>query len=95
MYRCVQALSDALGIGKNSVYQSLHKYGHAENCGIPKGVRKGSGMVNHRKPVTVGPHHWPSISAMARDLGVDRSHLGKMLKHEPDRVLSLVMRIKG
>lgn len=95
MYRCPQSLADALGINRDSVYQSMYKHGHAENCGIPKGVRKGSGKVNHRKPVKVGPHSWPSVSAMAIDLGVGRRQLGINLKHHPERVLALVMRVKG
>ena len=95
VYRCPQALADALGIKRQSVYQSLHRHGHAEKCGIKKGIVPGSGKINHRKPVAVGPHQWPSISHMARDLGVGRRQLGINLRYHPERVLALVMREKG
>lgn len=52
-------------------------------------------MGNHRTPVRVGPHQWPSISAMALDLGVSRRLLGYQLKTAPHAVLALVMRKKG
>lgn len=95
VYRCPQALADALGIKRQSVYQSLHKHGHAEKCGIKKGIVAGSGKANHRKPVSVGPHSWPSISHMARDLGVGRRQLSINLRRHPERVLALVMGRKG
>ena len=95
VYRCPQALADALGIKRQSVYQSLYRHGNAEKCGIRKGIIPGSGKINHKKPVAVGPHQWPSISHMARDLGVGRRQLGINLRHHPERVLALVMRTKG
>ena len=94
-YRCPGALADALGLSRNAVYQSLHRYGDAEHCGVRKGIKPGTGMGNHRKPVRVGPHQWASISAMALDLGVSRRLLGYQLKNAPQAVLALVMRKKG
>ena len=93
-YRCPAALAATLGVTRSAVYQSLHRYGDAEHCGVPKGMRQG-GMANHRKPVKVGPHSWPSITAAAADLGVSRRLLGYQLKTAPQAVLALVMRIKG
>lgn len=52
-------------------------------------------MGNHRKPIKVGPYQWPSISAMAIDIGVSRRLLGYKLKIAPQSVLALVMRAKG
>lgn len=93
-YRCPQALADELGLTRSAVYQSLHKHGDAEHCGIPKGIVPGSGKVNHRKPVTFGPHLWPSIAAMARELGVERTMLGRKLKTDPEAVMGMVMRVR-
>ena len=94
-YRCPGSLADALGVSRSAVYQSLHRYGDAEHCGIRKGIKPGTRMGNHRKPIKVGPHQWPSISAMAIDIGVSRRMLGYKLKIAPQSVLALVMRAKG
>lgn len=85
-YRCAKAMAHAFGVQSAAVYQALHRHGNAERVG---GKRGGAG--NHKKPVQVGPHKWPSISAMALALGVDRTMLGKKLRREPEAVLSLVM----
>lgn len=94
-YRCAQALADSLGVTRYSVYQSFYRHGDAEHAGITKGVPKGRGYANHRKPVQVGPHKWPTITALSKELKMDRSHLGKLLKHDPQTVLSKVMKAKG
>lgn len=93
-YRCTAVLAEKLGVTRSAVYQSLHRYGDAEHCGTPKGMRPG-GMAHHRKPVKVGPHSWPSITAAAVDLGVSRRLLGYQLKTDMQAVLALVMRKKG
>jgi len=94
-YRCPGALADALGVSRAAVHQSLFRHGDAEHCGVRKGIKPGTRLGNHRKPIRVGPHQWPSISAMALDLGVNRRMLGYQLKTAPQAVLALVMRIKG
>lgn len=94
-YRCPAALAATLGITRSAVYQSLHRYGDAEHCGVRKGIKPGTQLGNHRKPIKFGPHQWPSITAMALDLGVSRRLLGYQLKTAPQAVLALVMRIKG
>jgi DNA-binding phage protein len=94
-YRCPAALAATLGVSRSAVYQSLHRYGDAEHCAIRKGIKPGTRLGNHRKPIKVGPHQWPSISAMALDLGVSRRVLGYQLKTQPSVVLETVMRVKG
>ena len=93
-YRCPNALADALGVSRGAVYQSLFRHGDAEHCGVRKGIKPGTRLGNHRKPIRVGPHQWPSISALALDLGVNRRLLGYQLKLAPHAVLALVMRKK-
>lgn len=94
-YRCAAALAEALGVTRSAVYQSLHRYGDAEHCAIPKGIKPGTRLANYRKPIKVGPHSWTSITAMALDLGVSRRLLGYKLKTSPTEVLEIVMRVKG
>lgn len=94
-YRCPAALAATLGVTRSAVYQSLHRYGDAEHCGVRKGIKPGTRLGNHRKPIKFGPHSWPSITAMALDLGVSRRLLGYQLKTAPQAVLALVMRTKG
>ncbi len=94
-YRCPAALAATLGVSRSAVYQSLHRYGDAEHCAIRKGIKPGTRLGNHRKPIKVGPHQWPSITAMALDLGVSRRVLGYQLKTQPSVVLETVMRVKG
>lgn len=88
VYRCAAALAEAYGVTRGAVYQALYRYGDAEAVGRPP---KGG---NNRTPVTVGRFHWPSISHLARDLGMNRSHIDKMIRRHPERVLALVMRRK-
>lgn len=95
VYRCAEALASTLGVKRGAVYQSLHRYGDADHCGIPKGIRPGSGKKNHCRPVKVGPHSWPSVSDAAADLGVSRQLLTRMLRDDGEALLALVMRIKG
>jgi len=90
VYRCTAALSDVLGLTRGAIWQSLARNGTTAYLGTN---RRGRG--NNKKPVQVGPHKWPTIGAMAQDLGLDRSHLGKLLKHDKDRVLAYVMKVKG
>lgn len=89
VYRCAQAMANAYGVTRGAVYQSLHRTGTAGAVGKPT---KGG---NNCHPVKIGPHHWPSISHLARDLGMNRSHIDKMIRRHPDRVLGLVMKLKG
>ncbi len=93
VYRCVTALSEALGINRPAVYQSLHRHGDAEHCGTGKGIKPGRGYIgNNRRPVSMCGHSWPSVSAMARDLGIGRSMLSKALKHDPESVIPHILR---
>lgn len=94
-YRCAEALAHEFGVTRSAVYQSLHRHGHAEVVGTPKGIPKGKGIGNHRTPVKIGPYSWTSISAMAKDLGVNRRSLGLNLRHNMQAVLGLVMKVKG
>ena len=91
-YRCAEALAQAFGVSRSAVYQSLHRHGHAEVVGKPKGITPGSGKANHCKPVRVGPHQWPSVVAMAKDLGVNRRSIGEKLLRDPEGAIALVMR---
>lgn len=88
-YRCVNAFAAAKGVTTAAVYKALSRHGTLDCVGKPRG-----GRYNYCKPVQFGPHKWPSISAMARDLGIDRSGLAKKLKHgrDQDTILGLVMR---
>lgn len=90
VYRCTTALSDELGTSRAAIYQALYRHGSTACIGQKRG-----GRGNNKKPVQIGPHKWPTIGKMAQDLGLDRSHLGKMLKHDRERVLSYVMRVMG
>lgn len=89
VYRCARALAEAFGVTPHAVYQSMYKHGDAERVGRPT---KGG---NNKTPVTIGKYSWPSITHLARDLGMNRSHIDKMIRRHPDRVLALVMAKKG
>ena len=90
VYRCAAALADKFKVSRGAVWQALSRHGSTDCLGQKRG-----GRGNYRKPVQVGPHKWPTIGAMAQELGLDRSHLGKMLRGDPERVLAYVMRVKG
>lgn len=89
LYRCAAALANEMGVTRHAVYQSFYRHGDAESVGKPT---KGG---NNRRPVKIGKHSWPSISHLARDLGMGRSHIDKLVRHQPERLLGIVMRMKG
>lgn len=89
VYRCAQVLADTLGVTRHAVYQSLYRNGTADRVG-----KSGPGG-NNRHPVTIGRHRWPSISHMARDLGMNRSHIDKLFRRDAQRLLAIVMKVKG
>lgn len=94
-YRCAAALANALGVSPGAVYMSFHRHGNAEYCGSTKGGKVGERGANYRKPMTVGPHSWPSITAMAADLGTNRKWIGRKMKSAPMEIVVLVMKVKG
>jgi DNA-binding phage protein len=89
VYRCAAVLAAAKGVTRFAVYQALYRNGDAEAVGRP---RKGG---NNCTPVKIGKYAWPSISHLARDLGMNRSHIDKMIRRYPERVVALVMKAKG
>jgi len=86
VFPCAKALSVHLGVSVHSIYQALCRTGSTDRCGKPRGGRMGN-----CKMVNVGKYSWPSVSAMARDVGVERSTICKQLKRSPDKVLAAVM----
>lgn len=87
VFRCAKALSVHLGVTVHSIYQALRRTGSTDRCGKPRGGRMGN-----VKPLTVGKYSWPSVSAMARETGAERSTICKQLKNNPEKVLAFVMR---
>lgn len=90
VYRCASALASELGVSRGAVHQSLHRHGDAEHCGRKRGVKVGATGGNRRE-VRVGVHAWPSVTAMAVDLGVERSGLSKKLSTDAEWVVAKVM----
>lgn len=89
IYQCAHALAAAYEVTVGAVYQALHRTGSTRCLGNIKG------RGNHRKPLRVGPHQWPSYTAAANELGIDRSLIGKLLRNDPERLLGLVMKKKN
>ena len=87
VYQCTKSLSVHIGVSVHSIYQALSRHGSTERCGEPRGGRMGN-----VKPVTIGKYSWPSVSAMAREIRVERSTLAKQLKRDPEKALAAVMR---
>ena len=87
VYACVTAMHQDTGISTNAIYKALSRSGSTESCGKARGGRYGNS-----NPTSVGKYTWPSISAMALDIGVRRSTVAKQLKRDPQKVLAAVMR---
>jgi len=68
-----KAASDALGVSTATVYRARER-GTEDNIGL----RKTSGV---KQPVTIGKHHWVSMSTCSRDLGCSHDWLRKTLKN--------------
>lgn len=86
VYQCVKAMREHTGISIHAIYQALSKDGSTERCGEPRGGRMGN-----VRPITIGKYSWPSVSAMAREIGVERSTITKQLKRSPQKALASVM----
>lgn len=87
VYQCAKTLSDHIGVSKQAIYQALCRTGSTEICGKARGGRNGNS-----NPITIGRHSWPSVSAMAREIGVERSTACKQLKRDPIKVMAAVWR---
>jgi len=87
VYQCVKALSAHIGVSTQAIYQALSKDGSTERCGRVRGGRNGNAS-----PTTIGKYSWPSVAAMAREIGIERSTAAKQLKRDPDKVLAAVWR---
>ena len=86
-FPCAKALSVHLGVSVESIYQALRRTGSTDRCGKPRG-----GRLGNSKMMIVGKYSWPSVSAMAREVGVERSTVCKQLKRSPEKVLAAVMK---
>lgn len=89
VYRCAKTLAKAYGVTPAAVYKTLTKHGHTERLGNPRGGR------NNKRPVKIGQFSWPSVTALASDLGMERSHINHILNRNPERLLGLVMKKKS
>ena len=87
VYQCARTLSAHIGVSKQAIYQALCRTGSTEICGKPRGGRSGNS-----NPTTIGKYSWPSVSAMAQEIGIERSTAAKQLKRDPQKVLAAVMR---
>jgi len=87
VYQCANTLSAHIGVSKQAIYQALSKDGSTERCGKVRGGRNGNSS-----PTTIGKYSWPSVSAMAQEIGIERSTAAKQLKRDPQKVLAAVMR---
>jgi len=87
VFPCAKALSLHIGVSITSIYKALSRYGSTDRCGKPRGGRTGN-----CRAVSVGKYSWPSVSEMAREIGVERSTLDKQLRRSPEKVLAAVMR---
>ena len=86
VFPCAKALSVYLGVTVHSIYQALRRTGSTDRCGKPRGGRTGN-----CRAVSVGKYSWPSVSAMAREIGVQRATLDKQLRRSPEKALAAVM----
>jgi hypothetical protein len=87
VYQCARSLSAHIGVSLHAIYQALSKYGSTERCG---GVR--GGRMGNVRPITIGKYSWPSVSAMAREIGIERSTAAKQLQRDPIKVVAAVWR---
>ena len=87
VYQCVKAMHEHTGISIHSIYQALSRWGSTDRCGEPRGGRMGN-----VRPITIGKYSWPSVSAMAREIGIERSTAAKQLKRDPIKVVAAVWR---
>lgn len=92
VYRCANALAKTLGVTRHAVYQSLYRKGNLDTLGSPRGGPVGQRKLRHARPVSFAGKHWPSVSAMARDLGVSRHAIRNYLEGAADKLLALVMK---
>ncbi len=90
VYRCTLAMSQHTGFTRDAIYKALSRNGSTECLG--KVARNGG---RRGKSIKVGKWKWPSITALAAELKMDRSHVDKMSRHQKERLLGIVMKVKG
>lgn len=87
----MKAAARELGVAPNTISKHLARHGNLDRVGSRKGPRPGTFIPSRAKPVCVGGHNWPSITAMARDLGVSRFVATARLREGGERIMELVM----
>lgn len=80
-----------LGVLPSTISTHLARHGNLDRVGLPRGPRPGTFVPSMAKPVCVGGHRWPSITAMARDLGISRHVATARLREGGERIIELVM----
>lgn len=88
-YESVAAAAKALRVRKGAVYKNISR-GEPDTTGRKRGQKKGAPSPN-RKPTTIGGFSWPSVTHAARDLGIKRRELSKILKREDQTVLIVAL----
>ncbi|AGT09327.1 helix-turn-helix domain-containing protein [Paracoccus aminophilus] len=70
-YRTQAEVAAAAGVVKSAVSTCLNRHGHLKTLGIGAGNAQ-TGRRGRGRTVRIGAREWPSICALARDLGVTR-----------------------
>ena len=86
-----QAVADAAGVSRSVVGWHLEKHGHLDLLGKGRG-RHGSHKSNKSRPLLVGPHGFPSVSAFERAAGLGKGVAARWLRMgRHDRLLAALM----
>jgi hypothetical protein len=87
-YPSIKAAARALRVSERTLYRHLDRFGHLDRIGKP-----GRPRPDLSKSVTLGPYTFPSVTAAAAALGLDRKTIRNTTRSDSARatVLKAVM----
>lgn len=87
-----ETLAKAAGVNVKTIDYHLRRHGHLELLGTGNTGRKPSGPA---KPEKIFGEEWPSITALAADLGIRRATVSRMVNHDREKLMVALMAREG
>ena len=87
-----ETLAKAAGVHVKTIDYHLRTYGNLDLLGTGNSGRKPPGPV---KPTKLFGKEWPSVTALAADLGIHRSLVSRMVNHDREKLLAALLTQEG
>ena len=87
-----ETLAKAAGVNIKTIDYHLRKHGNLDLLGTGNTGRK---PVGPAKPTKLFGKEWPSVTALAADLGTRRATVSRMVNHDREKLLAALLAQEG